>query len=132
MPSENPPPARSNPGVDATLKRHGGLSYLEIPATNLDASERFYRAVLGWNIQGGKFSDNANFLIGRFITSRPPPQNPGMIPYFYVDNIRQSFQSALAAGGREIKPIYAEADLWVAVIQDPAGNTLGLWEEAHP
>ena len=132
MPTENTPSDQNNPGVDATLKRHGGLSYLEIPATNLEAAESFYHHTLAWKTGGGKFSDPANLLIGRFVTSRPPTQHPGMIPYFYITNIHQAVQAALTHGGQEIKPIYPDADLWIALLRDPAGNVLGLWEQAHP
>jgi hypothetical protein len=130
MSAENTFPNQNDPGVDATLKRHGGLSYLEIPATNVEASENFYHHVLGWNTEAGKVSDPANLLIGRFITARPASQHPGMVPFFYITNIRQAVQTALAHGGQEIKPLYPEGHLSVAVIRDPAGNIFGLWEDA--
>ncbi len=35
-------------GVDESLARHGGLSYLEIPARDPRASAAFYGEVAGW------------------------------------------------------------------------------------
>ena len=40
----------TNGGVDPSLARHGGLSYLEIPAVDVRQSAAFYEKVLGWNL----------------------------------------------------------------------------------
>ena len=120
-------------GVDASLKRNGGLTYLELPATDIHQSSHFYRSVLHWQIRDDapeKFSDPAGNLIGRFITSRSSPAKPGMIPYFYVNDIRAAVDAATAAAGQISKPLYPDHDLLIAILHDPAGNLIGLWQEA--
>jgi predicted enzyme related to lactoylglutathione lyase len=62
-------------GVDARLARHGGLSYLEIPALDPRRSAAFYEKVLGWNVREPgtdepRFDDPSGHLIGRWVTGR--------------------------------------------------------------
>jgi predicted enzyme related to lactoylglutathione lyase len=61
----------SGTGVDERLARHGGLSYLEIPAVDARQSAAFYANVLGWNLRGHdtddpRFDDATGHLIGRW------------------------------------------------------------------
>ncbi len=123
-----------NPGVDSTLARHGGLSYLEISAIDVSRSGSFYEKVLGWNLDR-RSADNAHFmdgtghLIGRWVTGRAISRDPGLLPYFFVDRIDDAVHRALANGGDVVKAVYAEGNLWVATVRDPAGNVIGLWQQ---
>ncbi|HXE53455.1 MAG TPA: DinB family protein [Tepidisphaeraceae bacterium] len=123
-----------SPGVDAALARPGGLSYLEIPATDPRRSAIFYEKVLGWRIENAgtdrpKFSDLTCHLIGRWVTDRPACREPGMLPFIYVDRIHEVVSRVQEQGGQIVKPIYPEGNLHVCLIRDPAGNVIGLWEE---
>ena len=74
-------------GVDAILARHGGLSYLEIPAIDARQSAAFYEQVLGWNLQHGdtedpRFTDATGHLIGRWVTGRAISREPVCCPTF--------------------------------------------------
>jgi predicted enzyme related to lactoylglutathione lyase len=126
---------KNDPGVDPTLKRHGGLSYLEIPATDPARSATFYQNVLGWKVHGEeedvfKFSDPGGYLIGRWLKDRAIARRPGMLAYFYVDQIAEVVKRVGSHGGEIIKEPFREGNLWICVVRDPAGNMLGLWEEA--
>jgi predicted enzyme related to lactoylglutathione lyase len=125
---------KQTPGVDATLARHGGLSYLEIPAIDARKSAAFYAKVLGWNLQDvdsdhPKFMDQTGHLLGRWVTGRMAAKETGLLPYIYVDGIEEVVKRVVPEGGEIVKPIYAEGNLWVATIRDPAGNVIGLWQE---
>ena len=120
-------------GVDARVARHGGLSYLEIPATDLRQSAAFYENALGWNLdwRGSndcRFEDGTGHLIGHWVTGRAVSREPGLLPYFYVDRLDDAIERATAQGGEVVKAPYPEGDLWVATIRDPAGNLIGLWQ----
>jgi predicted enzyme related to lactoylglutathione lyase len=120
-------------GVDVTLARHGGLSYLEIPATDARRSGLFYEKVLGWNVEGldsdtPKFSDVTGHLIGRWLSCHAIAREPGLFPYFYVNRIDHAVSEVTEHGGEIVKAVYPEGDLWVATIRDPAGNLIGLWQ----
>jgi predicted enzyme related to lactoylglutathione lyase len=120
-------------GVDAILARHGGISYLEIPATDPRKSANFYANVLGWEVEvretgEAKFSDPSGHLIGRWIPGRPISREPGLVPYIYVDQIADVVSRVVPNGGEVVKAPYPEGDILVATVRDPAGNYLGLWE----
>jgi len=123
----------SGGGVDACLARHGGLSYLEIPALDARLSALFYEKVLGWNVRerdtdDPRFQDATGHLIGRWVTGRAISREPGLLPYVYVDHIDGAVERVAAHGGEVVKPPYPEGNLWVATVRDPAGNVIGLWQ----
>jgi predicted enzyme related to lactoylglutathione lyase len=110
-----------------------------VDATLVDArkSAAFYANVLGWNVHGAdtddpKFSDMTGHLIGRWRTALATAREPGLLPYIYVADIRAAVERATAHGGAEVKAIYPEGNLWVATVRDPAGNVIGLWQQAAP
>jgi predicted enzyme related to lactoylglutathione lyase len=120
-------------GVDARLARHGGLSYLEIPAIDPRRSADFYEKVLGWNLRerdtdDPRFEDATGHLIGRWMTGREIAREPGLFPYFYVDRIDDAVARVVAQGGEVAEAPYPEGNLWVATFRDPAGNLIGLWQ----
>jgi predicted enzyme related to lactoylglutathione lyase len=120
--------------VDERLARHGGLSYLEIPAIDARQSATFYEKVLGWNLRSPdtndpRFDDPTGHLIGRWVTGRAISREPGLLPYIYVDRIDDAVERVVAHGGEAVKAPYPEGDLWVATFRDPAGNLIGLWQE---
>ena len=121
-------------GVDASLARHGGLSYLELPAVDVHLSAAFYEAVLGWNVHRRdmddlRFEDATGHLIGRWVTGRAISREPGLLPYFYVDRIDDAVKRVVAHGGEVVREPYPEGELWVATVRDPTGNLIGLWQE---
>jgi predicted enzyme related to lactoylglutathione lyase len=122
----------SGGGVDASLARHGGLSYLAIPAVNKRQSAVFYEKVLGWNVEERatddfRFSDGTGHLIGQWEIDGVISRDPGLLAYFYVDHIDNAVALVAAHGGEVVKAPYPEGDLWVARVRDPAGNLIGLW-----
>jgi predicted enzyme related to lactoylglutathione lyase len=120
--------------VDAHLARPGGLSYLKIPALDAQQSATFYEQVLGWKIRwsetdGPRFEDATGHLIGRWVVGGAISREPGLLPYFYVHGIDAAVALVAAHGGEVVKKPYAEGNLWVATVRDPAGNVIGLWQE---
>jgi methylmalonyl-CoA/ethylmalonyl-CoA epimerase len=107
-----------------------------LTVTNLDEARAFYRDALGMQslfdagtmafFQCGK----ARILIG---TGEGLP-GAGTIPYFRVANL-EGVHAALTERGVKIKQTphlvarMKSHDLWLAFVEDPAGNVLGLMEE---
>jgi predicted enzyme related to lactoylglutathione lyase len=125
---------KDSAAVDVQLTRNGGLSYIEIPATDLRQSAAFYQAVLGWQMRGDdpdqpKFSDQTGHLIGRWVSGRAISRKPGLLPFIYVDGIDDVAKRVVTNGGEIVKPPYREGNLWISIFRDPAGNLLGLWQE---
>ena len=119
--------------VDPRLARQGALSYLEIPALDTRRSAVFYEKVLGWLPRGedgeqSKFSDPDGHLIGRWVTGRAVWREPGLLPFIYVNHIHTALEAVTANGGGIVKAVCPEGTLLVAVVRDPAGNIIGLWQ----
>jgi predicted enzyme related to lactoylglutathione lyase len=123
------------PGVDRLLSRPGGLSYIEIPAIEPAVSAKFYQAVLGWTIETNhwsetRFTDPGGYLIGRWVALPTRGEDSGVVPYFYVANIAEAVDRAVAAGAYLVHSIRPEGNLKVARLRDPAGVLIGLWQSA--
>ena len=78
--------------VENRLARHGHVSYLEIPANDIEQSAGFYEAVFGWDVRrrdssDASFDDRSGDLIGRWKTGRAASREPGLVPYIYVEGI---------------------------------------------
>jgi predicted enzyme related to lactoylglutathione lyase len=117
------------------LARHGHVSYLEIPASDIEQSAAFYEGVFGWQIHRREssnvsFDDRSGDLIGRWVAGRAASREPGLVPYIYVEGIDQIIERIMARGGEIVQPLYPEGDLWVATLRDPAGNLMGIWQAA--
>ncbi|HKE59320.1 MAG TPA: VOC family protein [Pyrinomonadaceae bacterium] len=113
---------------------HGRLSYLQIPATDVKQSAKFYEQVFAWQLRGGSdnhfsFSDATGDMIGAWVTNLEIAAEPGVLPYIYVHGIDSAIERVIASGGIVVRPPYAEGDLWVATFRDPAGNVIGIWQQ---
>lgn len=125
--------ASADPGVEAAVARPGGISYLRIPARDAAESAEFYRAVFGWEIRGDSdspsFSDGTGHVIGHWRTELPVTGEAGIRPYIYVTRLGEVLRAATAHGGEIVTPPYPEGSLTVAVVRDPAGNFIGVWQD---
>ena len=120
--------------MEHTLARPGGLSYLEIPASDPSRSATFYERVLGWTIDRRgpddyRYRDQTGHLIGRWVKGSATSDDKGLLPYFYVDRIEDAVQRVVDDGGNVVRAPYPEGDLLVTLIRDPAGNLIGLWQQ---
>lgn len=122
----------ANPGDGNPLARHGGLSYLEIPASEPRRSAAFYAPLFGWRVDERsasdfRFSVEDGLLIGRF-TVGAAPREPALVPFFYVDGLDAAVARAVEGGGSLVEEPRAEGDVRIARVRDPAGNLIGLWQ----
>jgi predicted enzyme related to lactoylglutathione lyase len=113
---------------------HGRLSYIQIPATDVRESGKFYANVLGWEVRGGSdhhlsFTDATGDMIGAWVTGCISSREPGVVPYIYVHGLDAILERIEASGGEIVKPPYAEGNVWVATFRDPAGNVIGIWQK---
>ena len=108
--------------------RNGSVSYLRIAASDTARSADFYRATFGWQTDGDRFADATGHVIGHFMTDMAAVGEAGVVPYVYVDDIDATLAKVPGAGGDVNRTPYPEGDLWVAMIHDPAGNAIGVWQ----
>ncbi|MBV8981877.1 MAG: VOC family protein [Acidimicrobiia bacterium] len=119
--------------VDPRVARTAGVSYLHIPARDVAASAQFYEEVFGWEVDsrpGGamSFSDGTGHVIGRWVTDQAVAGRDGLRAYIYVDDVDETLAAARSHGGQLVAAPYAEGTLTIALISDPAGNVVGIWQ----
>jgi predicted enzyme related to lactoylglutathione lyase len=114
--------------------RTGKLCYVEIPAVDIARSAEFYHQAFGWTMRqrgdgSTAFDDTVNEVSGTFVTGRPPAAEPGFLIYVMVADLQAALAAIRHAGG-EIRHIAGpEAGEVFAWFSDPAGNTLGVYQQ---
>ena len=121
----------ADPGVEGSVARPGGVSYLAIPARDVRRSAEFYQVVFGWELRGDpdspSFSDGTGHVIGHWRQDLGVAGEAGVRPYVYVADLGAALERAVAQGAEVIAEPYAEGTLRIAVVRDPAGNAVGVW-----
>lgn len=112
----------------------GRFDHIEIPAGDPEASARFYEQVFGWTA----VRDMPGYLMfragegegGAFVERPAAPKGTGVIPYATVASIDETLTKVEHAGGRtiETKSPIQEGRSWWALVADPHGNEIGLYE----
>ena len=112
--------------------RRGGVSYLRIPAPDPEVAAAFYEAAFGWGVRRDRdepaFEDGTGHVIGHFSAEHAVAGESGVRPYIFVADLDETLEKAVANGAEVVTDPYPEGDLWVAVIGDPSGNFIGLWQ----
>jgi predicted enzyme related to lactoylglutathione lyase len=122
----------------APTSNHGKICYLQIPATDVDTSARFYAEIFGWGLRRHgdgtqAFDDTAGGVSGMWVTDRKPwAGEPGLQVDIMVDNAEETAAAIVAHGGEIVQPIGWQAPEITAVFRDPAGNLLGIYQEPAP
>ena len=105
---------------------HGQLVYLQIPATDITASARFYERVLGWDVDPPESGFEAPGLIGQWITDRPPAPDAGPVMWIHVDDVAHTLTEAEGAGATLRQEPTPDGPRLLASFSDPAGNLVGI------
>jgi predicted enzyme related to lactoylglutathione lyase len=121
-------------GAEPQFAKNGKVSYMQIPAADVDVSAEFYAQVFGWSVRPDtnpthrSFTDATGEMIGAWVTGRAISREAGVLPFIYVTRIDDTLREVEQAGGATVTPVYAEGELWVATFRDPAGNVMGVWQ----
>jgi predicted enzyme related to lactoylglutathione lyase len=113
---------------------HGKICYLEIPTSDVDRSVAFYRSVFGWQTRrrgdgATAFDDGPGQVSGAWVTGRPISATPGLLLYVMVESVEESSRAVVAGGGRIVQPLGFHPHERIAIMADPDGNVLGLYQE---
>ena len=114
---------------------HGKIAYLQIPAADVAASERFYAEAFGWGIRersdGARaFDDTTGQVSGEWVVGRPPTGEPGVLAYINVDSVAAALDKIVRLGGEVVTPLTPQQEGEAfATFRDPAGNQLGIFHE---
>ena len=113
---------------------NGKICYIELPATDIERSSRFYANVFGWKVrQRGNgstaFDDGVGEVSGAWVKGRPPSRDAGLLVYVMVDSVEATLAKAIAEGGELAQPIGGDPGEITARFRDPAGNLIGLYQQ---
>jgi predicted enzyme related to lactoylglutathione lyase len=111
--------------------------YVEIPANAIHASVAFYEKVFGWRIRHRdshrpSFDDATGNVSGAWVRSREIARVPGLLLYVWVDDIAATLALIISSGGEIVQAPSSDspaADALIATFRDPAGNSVGLYQE---
>jgi predicted enzyme related to lactoylglutathione lyase/uncharacterized glyoxalase superfamily protein PhnB len=120
------------------LLRRPRLCYLQIPAMDVAKSAAFYESVFGWNIRNKgtshpSFDDATGNISGSWVTDREISRDAGLLPSIWVDNMDATLAQVTAHSGSIVDSPHHDSPgstAWIANFLDPAGNLIGLYQEA--
>jgi len=113
------------------MERDRRIDYIELPATDIAATKRFYIDAFGW-----KFTDYGpdytSFEDGRLaggFTKDGKVAKGGPLVVIYADNLEAVEAKVRQAGGTIVKPIFSFPGGRRFHFSDPSGNELAVWSE---
>ncbi|HEY6805711.1 MAG TPA: VOC family protein [Pyrinomonadaceae bacterium] len=113
---------------------NGKICYVEIPATDIEQSRKFYETAFGWKTRTRgdgsiAFDDGVGQVSGTWVKGRPALDQVGILIYIMVDRVAETAATIEANGGQIVQPIGHDAPEITARFKDPGGNILGLYQE---
>jgi predicted enzyme related to lactoylglutathione lyase len=121
-----------------TQKDHNlQMDYIEFPATDIEATKRFYHDVFGWDFQDwgpGYAGFHDGRLAGGFnAESKPagadPKQTHGVLVVLYAAALEDIYAKVKTAGGKIVREIFDFPGGRRFHFADPNGNELAVWSE---
>jgi predicted enzyme related to lactoylglutathione lyase len=116
-----------NPSSVVRHPPHGQIGYLQLPALDVAVSASFYASVFGWSTDPASGGFETPSMIGQWTTDRPSAGSGGPLLWICADDLYPTLARAAAAGGTvRARPQLDNGERWLAEIDDPAGNRIGI------
>jgi predicted enzyme related to lactoylglutathione lyase len=116
---------------------HGQFHWNELMTHDAEGAKRFYRDTIGWSFDAMPMADGRSYwcamLGGKPVAGIFPLDTPefaavpeGWMPYLAVDDVDKRVASAVAAGARLMRPIFAVPGVGrIAILTEPGGAGVG-------
>ncbi|MFH1863086.1 MAG: VOC family protein [bacterium] len=111
--------------------------HIELPTTDFQKSKAFYEALFNWSVYIDTTMEYAGFetgegIVGGFLKVDQICAEKGCTTaYVLVESVDDMCKKAESLGAVVCMPKTAVAEMgWFAVIVDPCGAAIGLWESA--
>ena len=113
---------------------HEKIDYVEFPAKDISAAERFFEKVFGWKFEhyGPEYIAFSNQgLDGGFYQSDliADSNRGGALIVFYSNRLKNTLDKIESAGGSIIKPIFEFPGGRRFHFSDPNGNEYAVWTD---
>lgn len=111
------------------------IAHVEIPTTNLDRSSEFYNKVFGWEFKpfgnGYLLFNNHQGIMAGLRKVEQVLKGDCTVFHVNIDNIDQMLEKVKASGGHiKTGKTTIPAMGWYAVLLDPDGNSVGLYQKS--
>lgn len=129
--------------MEKNMPKQGEFCWNELMTSDDNKAKEFYQSLFGWQFQGRDINGVTYHMIktgdkeaGGLM--QIPADQAGKMPshwttYIYVDNIDDSVTKAQQLGAKVIVPVTPVEDFGrFAILQDPTGASLGLWQCTKP
>ena len=107
------------------------IDYIELPATDVAASKRFYAEAFGWPFTDYG-PDYTSFQDGRLaggITKGTAARDGGVLIVLFAVDLAEAERRVRQAGGKIVKPAYSFPGGRRFHFADPGGNELAVWSD---
>lgn len=110
------------------------IDYIEIPASQIDASKVFFTKLLGWQFEdfGPAYScfDDGRMKGGFYLSDKKFRVASGApLIVFYASDLQSVKEQVMELGGEIIKDIFQFPGGWRFHFSDPSGNEFAFWNE---
>lgn len=107
------------------------IDYVEFPATDIAATQRFYSSLFGWKFEdyGPEYTSfhDGRLAGGFFKADSAKARSPLVV--IYATGLEAAEQQVIAAGGTIVKPIFSFPGGRRFHFTDPNGNELSVWSD---
>lgn len=116
------------------MDNHEKINYLELPASDIPATKKFFKKAFGWQFQdyGPDYTAfNDGMLDGGFFRSdqRSVQEEGGALVILYSEDLEATQQKVKEAGGTIVKDIFSFPGGRRFHFAEPSGNELAVWSD---
>lgn len=104
------------------------LSYFELPATDLSASQAFYEKAFGWQMTayGPSYAATAGQGTNVGLQADPAEAPAAPLAVIMVDNLEAALAQVMSAGGELTVPTFTFPGGRRFQVRDPGGNEIAV------
>lgn len=116
------------------MNKHETISYLELPASDIAATKKFFEKVFNWSFQdyGHEYTAfTEDRLEGGFYNSdkKSSTEHGATLIVLYSSDLEATLEKIQNAGGQIVKPIFAFPGGRRFHFTEPSGNELAVWSD---
>jgi uncharacterized protein len=107
------------------------IDYIEMPATNIAATKKFYTDAFGWKFTdyGPDYTSFADGRLGGGFQKAATVQRGGPLIVIFAVDLADAEKRVRAAGGTITKPVFSFPGGHRFHFTDPSGNELAVWSD---
>jgi len=107
------------------------IDYIELPATDVAASKRFYVSAFGWEFTdyGPDYSSFADGRLAGGLRKAERAEPGGVLVVIFAVDLAAAERRVREAGGTIVKPTFSFPGGRRFHFADPGGNELAVWSD---